>query len=119
MKKKTAARSAICRGFCRYYKPGVNEELECEGANVVLRLLCRGKDLPVGGPLTGPALEAGVMQAFQDRVCAACAFREDDCDFILTSGAAQPCGGGVVLLRMFQSGQLALEELELITMKQP
>lgn len=52
------------------------------------------------------------IEFIKGHVCRRCDFLPEGCDFILTGGAAAPCGGFVLLSHLFASGQLAPEELD-------
>jgi hypothetical protein len=113
---KTTFQAYICLPFCEFYKPGVKEELLCQGALLLERLVRQGRlnpqelpslpsDLP---PMPGhdPALEAVV--------CAACPFQAEDCDFRAPHPPedARPCGGLLLLGGLLRSGWIALKDLE-------
>lgn len=110
--KKGKADTTLCRNFCKYYKPGRNEELACQGFVVVRRLIGKGRQLSQERPRRTSAPDARTVDGLKGRVCAACIFRETDCDFVLSGGTASPCGGYVLLLHLLGSGDLTLEELE-------
>ena len=102
----------LCRNFCRYYKPGKNEELACQGFVVVHRLIEKGRQLSQKKPRSISAPDAATIEGLKGRVCAACSFREADCDFILSGGTASPCGGYMLLFHLLGSGDLTLDELD-------
>jgi len=110
--KKKKADTTLCRNFCTYYKPGKNEDLSCQGFIVVRRLLGKGKRLSQEKPQQALAPDAGIIDGLQGRVCAACAFRESDCDFVLSGGTLPPCGGYAMLCHLLGSGDLTLEDLD-------
>jgi len=110
--KRSKGDTTLCRNFCQYYKPGRNEELACQGFVVVHRLIEKGGKLSQERPLRTAVPDAKTAEGLKGRVCAACAFREADCDFVLSGGTASPCGGYALLLHLLGSGDLTLEELE-------
>jgi len=78
----------------------------CRGAVIVERLIGAGR--PVA-PVEG-AQDPVVVERVAQRLCPACAFQENDCDF-RANGKARPCGGLELLSRLFLDGRLALDEL--------
>lgn len=102
---------SLCRNFCTYYKPGKNEELACQGFIVVQRLIARGRPVPPARPERVAAPDCTTIERMKERVCAFCDFRIDGCDFILTDGAAAPCGGVTLLAHLLVSGELQPEDL--------
>jgi len=110
--KKTKADTTLCRNFCEYYKPGKNEELECQGFVVVHRLIGKGRSLSREKPRRTAVPDPLIAAGLKDRVCTVCSFQKADCDFILSGGTAPPCGGYALLLHLLGSGDLTLEEIE-------
>ncbi len=110
--KKGKADATLCKNFCRYYKPGKNDALECQGFVVVHRLLGKGRKLSQEKPRKTAVPDARIVEGLKGRVCAACSFREADCDFVLSGGTALPCGGYALLFHLLGSGDLTLEEIE-------
>ena len=112
MPRNEAAKSVeLCVNYCTYYRPGKNEELQCQGFTAVQRLLKDGKALSFARPRHAAAPDAATVEALKERVCGRCAFREADCDFILTAGAAPPCGGFALLSHLLGSGGLTLDDI--------
>jgi len=111
-RKKAKSDTTLCENFCVYYKPGRNEELECQGFIVVHRLISKGRALSQKRPGTASAPDARTREGLKSRVCSACSFREADCDFMLSNGTAAPCGGFALLSHLLGSGDLKLEEIE-------
>lgn len=103
--------TTLCRNFCRYYKPGKNEELSCRGFVVVHRILRKGRKLPLERPETLSLPDAGTVESLRNRLCRACDFHEGECDFVLT-GTATPCGGFILLAHLLGTGELTLAEIE-------
>ena len=102
----------LCVNHCTYYKPGRNEELECQGFVVVHRLITKGRRLSQERPGAASAPDARIRDGLKSRVCSACSFREADCDFMLSGGTAAPCGGFALLAHLLGHGDLKLEEIE-------
>ena len=109
--KKSADAAALCINFCTYYKPGKNEELACQGLIAVQRIMARGKTLSLARREHAAAPDARTIDGLKVRVCAACEFRGADCDFILTGGRADPCGGMALLMQLLGSGELSLDDI--------
>ena len=104
--------ATLCRNLCSYYKPGKNEDLMCQGFLVVRRIVDRGRRLPLTRPAGALAPSARAIEGLRTRVCAVCSFHPADCDFILTGGAAAPCGGVALLGHLLESGEVSLAELD-------
>jgi hypothetical protein len=108
MKDNVPLEQTLCLKYCSYYKPGINEELACNGYMVVDRLLREGKRLV----LESNGNETTIFPA--DRIvkilCLACDFHEQDCDF-MHSQAARPCGGFVFLAKLLGSGVITMEDV--------
>jgi hypothetical protein len=111
-RKKAKNDTRLCENFCKYYKPGRNEELECQGFVVVHRLISKGRKLSQERPGTVSAPDARTLAGLKGRVCSACSFREADCDFVLSGGTEAPCGGFALLSHLLGSGDVKLEEIE-------
>ena len=101
----------VCVNFCKYYKPGKNEELECRGFVVVQGLLNKGRALSQKRPGRRSSPGADTVNRLKGKVCAACSFRREDCDFILTNGTAEPCGGFALLSHLLGCGEITLEDI--------
>lgn len=129
----------ICSPFCRFFQEGKREEMACQGAIVVERLIKRGlldhKMIPSGSK------RASLWEKFDPVlhkcVCDKCHYMEKDCDFhaifivkdlrsicpnkpicglrsISTPIEVEPCGG-YILLRLLQlKGIIDRERLDLI-----
>jgi hypothetical protein len=111
-RKKAADLIELCVNYCTYYKPGKNEELQCRGVVAVQRIITSGKALSFERPRHAAAPGAEIIEDLKGRVCSACAFRAADCDYILTNGAAPPCGGFALLSHLLGSGALTPDEIE-------
>jgi hypothetical protein len=112
MKKDPATGETLCRNFCAYYKPAKKEELACRGFVVVQRLIEKGRAVPLARPEAAVPPDKRVEESLRQRLCRACDFRENDCDFILTGGNASPCGGFALLVRLLGTGKITIEEIE-------
>jgi hypothetical protein len=110
MKKNATLVQTLCLPYCRYYKPGRNEELLCRGAVVIQRLLESGRSL---SPEEKPGQDAGrkVQEPVIRLVCGACEFREQDCDFV-QDRKARPCGGFELISSLLVAGVIAIEDIK-------
>lgn len=108
MKKESTLQKKLCLPFCRYYKPGKNEELKCRGYSVVDRLVRDGKIIFFERPdrRFDPARTEALVQA----LCRACPFEKEDCDF-MQDRRLPPCGGYVVLARHVAAGVLSCDDI--------
>lgn len=111
MGKARNSDTTLCRNFCAYYKPGKNEDLACRGLVVVHGLIKRGKRIPLGRPKKISEADGLTRDLLRTRVCRDCDFQADGCDFILTNGRAEPCGGVSLLFHLLESGELNEEEI--------
>jgi hypothetical protein len=112
---KTDFQEYICRPFCDYFKPGVKEELTCQGALLAEQLVGGGLLIPEdfltldrNEPLF-PGQEADLEAA----VCRNCPFQAEDCDFRSADPPAdcRPCGGLVLLQQLKKKGMISLTDL--------
>lgn len=112
MVKTGVSDRTLCRNFCRYYKPDKDEALVCRGYTVVRGIIKRGTaislDRQLGTALPGKEVIEGLKLA----VCSRCDFREADCDYIATNGAAESCGGLLVLLHLLGDRALTIADIE-------
>jgi len=99
----------LCLKFCTYYKPGKNEELACKGFTVVEQLMHGGRQIVF--ERYGLEFDRTVQELLKQNMCLACAFHEQDCDFMLDR-TARPCGGFVLISQLLGSGVIAIEEIE-------
>jgi len=85
----------ICKGYCRYYRPG-KEGLMC-GSYEVLRLDITPQELRSLVKIRFKVLEAENLSDYlRDLFCNKCKFRKNDCDFY--AGLSDtPCGGYIIL----------------------
>jgi hypothetical protein len=112
LRKRAKKDRTLCVNFCKYYKPGRNEEFACQGFVVVHGLIKKGRKLSQERPGIAAVPDARTLEGLKGRVCSACEFREADCDFALSNGTAAPCGGFALLSHLLGSGDLMLEEIE-------
>jgi len=99
----------LCLKFCPYYKPGKNEELACKGYTVVERLIQSGRRIDF--EKYGLEFDNTDQEAVRQRMCMACAFHEQDCDFMLDR-TAPPCGGFALVMQLLGSGVMTVEDVE-------
>jgi hypothetical protein len=110
MKKNATLVQTLCLPFCRYYKPGRNEELLCRGAIVIQRLIESGRNLSIEEK---PGRNAGreVQEPVIRLVCGACGFREQDCDFA-QDRTPRPCGGFELISSLLMAGVITVEDIK-------
>jgi hypothetical protein len=109
MAKNANLVKTLCLPYCRYYKPGTNEELLCRGAVVVQRLMESDRSLSIPeNPHQG--IDGEYREVIMQQVCGACKFREQDCDFAQDRTAC-PCGGFALLLGLLKAGVITNEDL--------
>lgn len=109
MKKKKDA-ATVCEHYCSWYKPGRNEEFECQGSVVVHRLLDRGSRFGPGRPRS-PMMKPAPAEALRETVCRTCSFSASDCDYAGQCGDALPCGGFILLSHLLDEGATSLDEI--------
>jgi hypothetical protein len=112
MQKKAKADDRLCLSYCRYYKPGRNEELKCQGYVVVHEIMRKRCNLALNQSVRATTPDRATQERLTERVCSNCAFAENDCDYLLTGGSAVPCGGFVFLIHLLGTGALTFEEIE-------
>jgi hypothetical protein len=98
----------LCLPYCVYYKPGRNEELLCQGALVVNRLMLAGK--PIVPAKKGAQPDHETIELIVNKLCMACDFHEHDCAF-MEDRLSPACGGFVLLSQLVISGQIPIEEI--------
>jgi hypothetical protein len=100
---------AVCRPHCRFFKPGAKEELSCGGYDFLAAKMSEAMKKP--GRETPPASCAHDPR-IEKKICAACPFRQNDCDFMSASPppGSVPCGGYVLILRLLAAGSREAEE---------
>jgi hypothetical protein len=103
MKNDPDLTEMVCRRFCRFFRPGVKEELSCAGYNF-FRDRVGGARLREWLAAVDPA-RAGTpadRAAAAMTLCGGCEFRAADCDFQAEpqKPEAAPCGGYVLLCHL-------------------
>lgn len=110
----------ICRKFCVFFRENAKEDMACQGALVVERLVSRGLVnqaliLELGVERGGDADYRGKHDGDLDNmICRYCSFKAEDCDFQSSKmmDAAEPCGGYRLLRVLKTSGYLTIADLE-------
>ncbi len=109
MSKKALLIETLCRPHCSYYKQGRNEDLLCRGAEVIELLMGRGKVIAAQGRLQ--QTDTTMVERITARLCSACGFREQDCDFA-QKPRARPCGGFLLIAHLLSSGVINLDDID-------
>lgn len=98
----------VCAPHCRFYRPGEKEELSCAGYEFFRNRLSPelGKILSERFSASRPPDRFEHVPALEERICADCPFREEDCDFMsgIEMEDAVPCGGYMLLALMLAAG---------------
>jgi len=114
MKNNPELTEEVCQRYCRFFKPGVKEELSCAGYNFFrdrvggarLRQWVRAikPDRPWAG--AEPAVAAMAL-------CGDCEFRAEACDFQAQPRKpdAVPCGGYILLCHLLAAKVPGLDEV--------
>ena len=113
---KAAFESYLCRPFCSFYRPGVKEEMACQGALVLAELVQRGRLAPEQFPVFGEKERCRWQmedKALERVLCLPCPFAVDGCDFHspLRSAETEPCGGYLLLQLLMDSGVISGADL--------
>jgi hypothetical protein len=106
--EKNAIIKSVCVRHCRYYKPSKDEALSCRGFLVIERLLQKGKEITFAEQEEG--LSAETEERLVAKMCVACPFFPEDCDFSLKKKGAFPCGGFLVLGRLIETGSIRIDD---------
>ena len=109
MRKNEALVQTLCLPYCHYFKQNKNEDLLCRGALVVERLILSGRNL-IFAKKDWQNADPAVKDLILHRLCIACDFRENDCDFA-RDRRAQPCGGFTLLAGLLRSGIITIEDI--------
>lgn len=113
---KIDVKDFICRPFCRFFKEGEKEEMECGGAVAVEELIRRNR-LDTNSMRTGKK-EAALWRErdplLSEHVCGRCEFRIDGCDYMSDNPPpdAEPCGGNILLLLLLRNKTISARDLE-------
>jgi hypothetical protein len=114
--EKSDLQEHVCRPYCDYFKPGINEEFLCRGAEIVGRWLRDGRLSPATctEPFPEESLVPGQEAELETAVCTGCSFRSEDCDFQSNPPPpdCRPCGGLVLLHGLRNRGVITIPELE-------
>lgn len=106
----------ICRPFCRFFKEGEKEEMECMGAVMIEDLIKNGKlridAIPSGEKDT--SLWKKRNPFLVKEVCSRCEFRIDGCDYMSDNPPpdAEPCGGNILLSLLLINEIIRAEDLK-------
>jgi hypothetical protein len=100
---------AVCINFCSYYKPEKAEDLACQSFTVIKRLMEEGRRISL--KKEAAAVHPGVSELLSRKICAACSFREDGCDFAAGQKGVPPCGGFLLLSRLIGSRLLHVDDI--------
>jgi len=92
----------ICRGFCKFYKPG-KEAIQCGGYSFLrdnltigeLRYLYKSSQ-QTRDRLELPGTGSGEHKTLEGLICRKCDFLVDGCDF-MDNRSAPPCGGYILV----------------------
>jgi hypothetical protein len=106
-KNKTLVQN-LCIPYCAYYKLGRNEELLCRCAIVIKRWIQEGREI-VPEKL-GVQPDHTTIELIVKKMCIACDFHENDCDF-MEDRHAPACGGFVLLSKLVMSGQIVISDI--------
>lgn len=106
--KEQGTCDALCINFCAYYKPGKNEELACRGYLIAERLVRQGRRISF--ERNGSGCDPASRELVVNRLCSACDFREDGCDFMEDRNSV-PCGGFQFLAQLLAQGAISIEDL--------
>jgi hypothetical protein len=117
---KTDFKNYVCSPYCMFFKEGKNEEMACRGAEVIEKMVMQH----LIDPNTLPRFEKNsrwwknYKKIFGKYICSACAFREQNCNFV--SGAIEageedkiePCGGFILLALLIENDFIDMTSLE-------
>ena len=108
MRKDQGLDKTLCLNFCAYYKPDRNEELACRGYQVIERLAKQGRRISF--ELKEQERDGVTDDVVIQRLCAACDFRKDGCDFVIDR-QSEPCGGFLLLAQLLRAGIIAPDDI--------
>jgi hypothetical protein len=98
--RKGISVSIICRGFCRFYKPGKKEDLRC-GAYDFLAANLTEEELKLAALSAVRRCDYSRDREIRELICSRCEFRVDGCDF-REGLASPPCGGYAIVERLLK-----------------
>ena len=98
----------VCLNFCTYYKPGKNEELACRGYTVIERLCGEGRLISL--EKSELQCDPGDPGLIVQKLCSACDFLKDGCDFV-NDRNAPPCGGFLFLSQLVASDVITIDDI--------
>jgi hypothetical protein len=99
----------LCLRFCPYYKPSKDKALVCRGFVEVERLAGKGGHISFENRSRTVCPETA--KALVLKMCAACQFFREDCDFVQKGEEASPCGGFLLLGQLVDDGMLSIDDL--------
>jgi hypothetical protein len=106
----------ICRPFCMFFREGQKEEMACQGAEIIERLVRLGRLNPAALPREGKDSCSWENRdtALEVNVCKSCPFKREDCDFQSERPPpdAAPCGGYILLSLLKAIGIITSIDLE-------
>jgi hypothetical protein len=106
----------ICRPFCNFFREGEKEEMACQGAQVIERMVRRKRLDPALLPRNGkkPSLWKDHDPVLVAHVCQNCPFREKDCDYqsAYPPPDIEPCGGYILLSLLIEKSLISACDLE-------
>ncbi len=109
MKKIQHLNKTLCLNFCAYYRPDKGESVSCHGYEVVDRLTRAGKSFILDE--FGRDFDRAGAESLVEKLCIACDFRENDCDF-MADRTAPPCGGFVLLIQLLDAGKITIDDVK-------
>lgn len=102
-------RPIICERYCRFYKPGVKEDMACGGLTRAEAVLGRMSELPA--PKSDRPFSADAAATLEQQVCITCPFRIDGCDYADRVEGAVPCGGFIYLALLIDDGVISEDDI--------
>jgi hypothetical protein len=99
----------LCKKYCSYYKSSKDSDLSCRGMSVVEKLMEGGKHITF--QKYDRVCTNATEEVLVKHMCITCPFYKGDCDFIQYQGTSLPCGGFILLVQLFESGSITLEDI--------
>lgn len=100
----------LCMSLCQYYKPTKDNALACMGFLVADHFVRKGRQFSFQKPVLTPDIESD--RTLINFICMKCPFYEGDCDFILGTQKALPCGGLMLIKYLYDSRIISLDDLD-------